>query len=247
MASEIVTVCLDGVDGRDYVDALAAALTRFDEDSDDPRWESQWRIASDGDGLPLVPGRPADDGQVLFADGVCVGGPRGRLDFDGTWAAAAAAAGRLWDEWHEFADRYPRARSLEELYARSAADPSRYSMGQAEDDYRAQPVVVAAPFLADGRPPGTEPLSLERDPVGWFGLARGEYMRRRAAQLLPTAGLLTREGEWLDPDQAGMHGASPAETNLNHFRDRLAYFAQADSYLRALPPECFVVRVRVRT
>lgn len=37
MASEIVTVCLDGVDGRDYADALAAALARYDEDSDDPR------------------------------------------------------------------------------------------------------------------------------------------------------------------------------------------------------------------
>jgi hypothetical protein len=34
---------------------------------------------------------------------------------------------------------------------------------------------------------------------------------------------------------------------LNRFHDRLAYFARADAYLRWLPPDCFVVRVRVRT
>jgi hypothetical protein len=194
-----------------------------------------------------VAGQPADDGQVLFADGVCVGGPRGRLDFDGAWAAAAAAAGRLWDAWHKFAERYPKARSLEDLYAESAADPTRYRLGLAESEYRAQPVVVAAPFLADGRAPGTEPPHLESDPVGWFGLARGDYMQRSAARLLPTAGLITREGEWLDPDRTPSRGSSPAESNLHWFRIRLAYFAQADAYLRALPPECFVVRVRVRT
>jgi hypothetical protein len=247
VASEIVTVCLDDVDGRDYVDALSAALARYDEDSDDPRWEAQWRISSDGDGFPFVAGQPLDDGRVLFADGVCVGGPRGRLDFDGAWAAAAAAAGRLWDAWHEFAERYPKARSLEDLYAASAADPAGYGLGLAEADYRRQPVVMAAPFMADGSAPGAQPLSLDRDPVGWFGLPRGDYMQRRAARLLPTAGLITREGEWLDPDRTPWRGASPAESNLNWFRIRLAYYAQADAYLRGLPPECFVVRVRVRT
>jgi hypothetical protein len=245
VASEIVTVCLDGVDASDYADALAQALARYDEDSDDPRWEAQWRISSDGAGLPPV----AADDRVLFADGVCVGGPRGRLDLDGAWAAFAAEAGRLWDAWHEFADGYPKARSLEELYAESAADPARYGMELAEADYRSQPVVAAAPFLADGQLVAGNPLplSLERDPVGWFGLSRGDYMRRRAARLLPTAGLLTREGEWLDPDGTPAINASPAAWNLESFRIRLAYYAHADAYLRALPPESFVVRVRVRT
>jgi hypothetical protein len=105
--------------------------------------------------------------------------------------------------------------------------------------------VVAAPFRADGQPAGTAPRSLLYDPVGWFELPRGEYMERRAAQALPTDVLLTREGEWLDPDER-LHGASAAEAMLNDFRTRLAYFAHADAYLRGLPADCFVVRVRVR-
>jgi hypothetical protein len=238
-----VTVCLDGVHGRDYADSLATALARYDEDSDDPRWEAQWRVG--GDGLPLLPGH-ATDARVLWADGICAGAPRGLLDLDGAWAAAAAAAGRLWDAWQEFVAAYPKARSLEDFYIESAADPVGYDSEQALADYAAQPVVVAAPFWADGRAPGSEPPSLERDPVGWFGLARDEYAERRAARLLPTAGLLTREGEWLDPDQI-LHGASAAEKMLNDFRNRLAYFAHADAYLRGLPSDCFVVRVRVRT
>jgi hypothetical protein len=89
-------------------------------------------------------------------------------------------------------------------------------------------------------------MSLEDDPVGWFGLSRGDYMARRAVRRLPTDGLITREGLWLDPDQP-RRGDSAAETMLNWFRDRLDYFAHADAYLRGVPPECFVVRVRVRT
>jgi hypothetical protein len=244
VSSETVTVCLDGVDGRDYADALAAGLARYDEDSDDPRWVSQWRVFAGDDGLPLLGGH-VTDARVLIVDELCAGAPRGLLDLDGAWATAAAAAGRLWDAWQEFAAAYPKARSLEDLFTESAADPVGYDSNRALADYATQPVVVAAPFRADGRP-GTEPPSLERDPVGWFGLARDEYAERRAAQLLPTAGLLTREGEWLDPDQV-RRGGSPAEKMLNHFRDRLAYFERADAYLRGLPPDCFVVRVRVRT
>jgi hypothetical protein len=118
----------------------------------------RWRIYGDGDGLPLAAGHPADDARVLVADGVCAGAPRGLLDLDGAWAAAAAAAGRLWDAWQEFAAAYPKARSLEDLYTESAADPERYNSEQAAADYMAQPVVVAAPFLA-GRPgrPGPPP------------------------------------------------------------------------------------------
>jgi hypothetical protein len=243
VASEIVTVCLDGVDGRDYADALAAALARYDEDSDDPRWEAQWQVG--GDGLPLTVGR-STDARVLWADGICAGAPRGLLDLDGARAAAAASAGRLWDRWQEFAAAYPKGLSLEDLYTKSAADPVGYDLERALADYAAQPVVMAAPFRADGRAAGSEPPSLEHDPVGWFGLARDEYAERRAARLLPSAGLLTREGEWLDPDQI-LHGASAAEKMLNDFRDRLAYFARADAYLRGLPPDCFVVRVKVRT
>jgi hypothetical protein len=245
VSSETVTVCLDGVDGRDYADALAAALNRYGEDSADPRWMQEWRVYGDGDGLPLAAGHPPDDPRVLMAEGVCAGAPRGLLDLDGARAAASAGAGRLWDHWQDFAAAYPKARSLEDLYTESAADPVRYDSSRAVADYAAQPVVMAAPFLADGRPPTTAPPSLEFDPVGWFGLTRGEYIQRRAARVLPTAGLLTREGEWLDPDQV-LHGASPAEAMINDFRDRLAYFARADAYLRGLPADCFVVRVRVR-
>ena len=245
MSSELVTVCLDGVDGQDYAGALAAALARYDEDSDDQRWTSQWRVFADDGGLPLAVGH-AEDARVLSVNGMCAGAPRGLLDLDGAWAAAAASAGRLWDAWHEFAAAYPKARSLEDLYTESAADPVGYDSQRASDDYAAQPVVLAAPFLADGTAPTPAPPSLERDPVGWFGLTRDEYAKRRAARALPTDGLLTREGDWLDPDQL-FYGASPAEEMINDFRDRQAYFARADAYLRGLPPECFVVRVRVRT
>jgi hypothetical protein len=244
VSSETVTVCLSGVDARDYNDALAAALDRHGEASDDTRWMDTWRVYG-GDGLPLVAGVAVDDARVLSVDGRCAGAPRELLDLDGAGAAAAAAAGRLWDAWHEFAAAYPEARSLEDLYAESAADPARYSSAQAAADYEAQPVVMAAPFLADGRPPGTAPRSLDHDPVGWFGLARGEYMKRRAARALPTDGLLTLEDEWLDPDQPS-RGRSAAEKMLNRFHDRLTYFARADAYLRGLPPDSFVVRVRVR-
>lgn len=246
MASELVTVCLDGVDGRDYADALTAALARYGEDSDDPRWESQWRVAGGDDGLPLPDGY-AMDFRVLVEADLCAGAPRGMLDLDGAWAAAAGAAGRLWDTWQEFAAAYPKARSLEDFYTESATDPVGYDSLRAAADYAAQPVVVAAPFRADGRAPTSEPPSLELDPVGWFGLARGEYAARRAARRLPTAGLLTREGEWLDPDLVRRHGASAAEKMISFFHGRLAYFAHADTYLRGLPPDCFVVRVRVRT
>jgi hypothetical protein len=244
VASEIVTVCLDGVDGRDFADALAAALARYDEDSDDPRWEAQWQVSGDA-GLPLLASY-APDARVLMVGDVCAGAARSLLDLDGAWAAAAEAAEHLWDVWHEFAAAYPKARSLEDFYILSAADPVGFDSGRAAAEYKAQPVVAAAPFLADGRAPDAAPPSLDFDPVGWFGLTRDKYAERRAARVLPTAGLLTREGEWLDPDQV-LRGASAAEAMLNDFRYRLAYFARADAYLRGLPPDCFVVRVKVRT
>jgi hypothetical protein len=245
VSSEIVTVCLDGVDGRDYLDTMTTVLDRFGEEgSDDPRWMQSWRVSGGDDGLPLLDGH-AMDTRVLIVDDLCAGAPRGLLDLDGARSTAAEASGRLWDAWQEFAAAYPKARSLEELYTDSAADPEGYNSLQAEAEYSAQPVVAAAPFFADGRARTMEPWSLESDPVGWFGLTRNEYAERRAARTLPTDGLLTREGEWLDPDQP-RRGASSAEKMLNRFRDRLNYFAQADAYLRGLPAECFVVRVKVR-
>lgn len=245
MSSEIVTVCLDGADGRDYSTALAAALARFDEDSDDPRWMQSYEITPGPVGLPLLD-EYATDPRALIVDGLCAGAPRGLLDMDTARVRAAAEASRLWDQWQQFAAAYPKARSLEEFYSDSAADPSFYDSERAAADYAVQPAVMATPFLADGRPPTGAPPSLELDPVGWFGLGREAYADRRAARALPTDGLLTREGEWLDPDQP-RRGASPAEKMINRFRDRLAYFTRADAYLRGLPSGCFVVRVKVRT
>jgi len=82
VSSEIVTVCLDGVAGRDYVDALVAALARYGEDSDDQRWTSQWRLYGGDDGLPVLAAHTMD-ASVVMVDGVCAGAPRGLLDLDG--------------------------------------------------------------------------------------------------------------------------------------------------------------------
>ncbi|MET0415222.1 MAG: hypothetical protein ABW022_04270 [Actinoplanes sp.] len=255
MAWEIITVCLDPVDRREIDAALAAAMRPYDRNApQDPEdeWGGRWdryRICS-FTRIPVVRGYEDDlrlvrgDSSERAVRGYCDGGPRALLDLGAVRDAAAEAAGRQWDEWQQMAAALPPARPLVH-FAETSAETQDYFGREAWQAYHAQPLLTA---VAKRYGFTTAPFRRIRnwgdDPVVSFGLSRVEFMALRAREALATDGLLTRSGEWLDPDLLG-RSVSGLAGQLDNLRLRRDYLHFTDLYLMELPPDAVLLHVHI--
>jgi hypothetical protein len=236
MAKERVTVCVPPCDSGDVLGVIGAAMAPYDYNRDpvpgEPEvetWWDYWRIDGRGYEFQVVAGHEDDPRLIRGTEtlsgeprdvppSLCDGGPRGLLDLEAPRARAAVEARRAFEAWQAFASAYPPVRAMSYFRARHFADPDGYSQAQAEEDYGAQPAIVAldeAPDLL---------ALVGGDPVAHLGDDLETYVRETADEALPTHGLLTLEGRWL-----GIAGPRLRR-----------YF---NEYLDALPADALVVRV----
>ncbi|MFG2907348.1 hypothetical protein ACGF13_20060 [Kitasatospora sp. NPDC048286] len=252
MPKDIATVCLDGTATDDVTAALTEALAPFAHDVQpvDGRWQGEWDwwhvYGGDGErGLAVRPGHENDPRLIrspIWLDGSprpaqpahrCDGGPRGVLDLDTERTAAAVAAAREWDTWSEFAARFPPAQPLQ---AKSERSPSGApAIGLPYQEFREQPLMRA---LAAWRQsdPNVPAWAKHSDPVEYFGESREQYAHRAAVRAETTNVLVTLDGRWTDCFE---YAPTPEQPNAAY-----AYFDFADRYLRELPDDAFIVRVR---
>jgi hypothetical protein len=140
-----------------------------------------------------------------------------------------------WAQWQAIASRYPQARPVSEFLSLHRADPVGYPLEAARRDHRRQPVIQAY----GGAWPRSEEGHLERTQRP--GLPARLRPRRLSAQgrgpRHPTAELLRLDSTWID------HGDFLAAEVDEAAHDR--YYIEADTYLDALPPDVYVVRVHI--
>ncbi|MEV7930865.1 hypothetical protein [Kitasatospora sp. NPDC088779] len=249
MPRDIATVCLDATAADDVTTALTAALAPFEHDAQpiDDRWQGEWDwwhvYGGDGEyGLAVRPGHENDPRLIrspTWLDGSprpaqpanrCDGGPRGLLDLDTERTAAGVAAAREWDAWSAFAARFPPAHSLRTIAGRGpAATNSPYQA------FMAQPVMQA---LAAWRQsdPDAPTWTKQQDPLWHFAGSREQHAHRTATRVQTTNVLLTVDGRWIDCFDYTPTPQQPVAAN--------AYFDFADRYLRELPEDAVIVRVR---
>jgi hypothetical protein len=256
-----VSVCLPPTAPGMMRAALAAALTPFDMNRPEQgnphghwdRWyigagDDRFRFAvkPQHDGDPLLIHQPAWPGGARRERLPlrCDGGPRALLDFGATRANAIAEARNDWQaeqrDWQRLVAEHPPALPLTAFLSLHDADPSGYTREQATADHHRQPLIQAlnhgegerfpnlAIWILD---PNADPISYyTRDPQADFDLA--------AAWAIPTFALLTTDGQWIDADQPGPSGRTPAGEDQS-----AAYARQATAYLDGLDDECVIVRL----
>ncbi|MGW2724146.1 hypothetical protein [Streptomyces sp. NPDC001492] len=236
MAKERVTVCVPPCDPGDVVEAIGAAMARYDYnrddgvgDPDDETWWDYWQIDGRGCEFLVVPGHEDDPRLIRGAESVsgeprnvppslCDGGPRALLDLETPRSQAAAEARRAFEAWQDFSAAYPPTRPSSHFWARHYADPEGYPRAQLLEDYRTQPAIVA---LRDS--PELREL-IGGDPAARLTGDVEAYARAAADEALPSNALLTLDGRWLDVANS----------------ERRRYF---NDYLDALPDDAYIVRV----
>ncbi|MEV7189194.1 hypothetical protein [Kitasatospora sp. NPDC093102] len=252
MPRDVATVCLKATAADDVTAALTAALTPFAHDVQpvDGRWQGEWDwwhvYGGDGErGLAVRPGHENDlrlirsptwlDGSPRPAQPAhrCDGGPRGLLDLDTERTAAAVAAARERDTWSAFAAQFPPAHSLRTIAERSPSGPP--AAGSAYQAFTEQPLMRA---LAAWRQsdPSAPTWTKHSDPIGHFAMSREQYAHRTAVRVQTTNVLVTLDGRWTDCFEYAPTPQQPIAAD--------AYFDFADRYLRELPDDAVIVRVR---
>lgn len=236
MSKATVTVCLRLSDGRDVTAALAAALAPFDlaQDPEDGRWDG-WVMS---DSLFLVAAGHENDPRLVRIDtddpSRCEGGPKRLLDLHTERAAAADAATREWDAWAGLAAAHPPALPLSHFLIPFRADPGPETIARARQAHSGQPVMRA--FRAQLDLPDNTIWQEENDPITRYAIPREDFVRIRAARVIPTGALLTAEGEWFDDESFG-------DLDDWHRVDR--YYTFVNDYLCGLGDDVWLIRVLI--
>jgi hypothetical protein len=162
-----------------------------------------------------APGRQARK-HLDVHQGFTCGGPVGLLDLDGMRRAAAAAAAQTWQHWDYIVAGTPIARPWWVFADRHRADPARYPIARAQQDYLTQPRVMAMRAFNALHHNGLPTGELE-------ALQQGLNTYATLGQLAAVAadGVATLDGRVL----------TPASTRLD---DQLVYLHQANHHLAAL-------------
>ncbi|GIF01992.1 hypothetical protein [Paractinoplanes rishiriensis] len=163
-----------------------------------------------------APGRRARKHLDVHHGFTCAG-PIGLLDLDGMRRAAAAAAAQTWQHWNYIVAGTPIARPWWVFADRYIADPARYPIAQAQQDYLTQPRILAMRAF--------NALHHNALPTGELeALQQGLNTYATLGQLAAVAadGLATADGCIL----------IPASTRLD---DQLTYLHHANHHLAALP------------
>ncbi|MEU8005085.1 hypothetical protein AB0B66_28350 [Catellatospora sp. NPDC049111] len=236
MSKATVTACLNLLESREVTAAIADALAPFDlaEDPESGRWDS-WTMS---DSLFLVAAGNENDRRLVRIDtddpSRCEGGPKVLLDLDTGRAAAADAAAREWDAWAELAAAHPPALPLSDFLIPFWADPGPQTIARARHAHADQPVMRA--FRARLNLPDGTIWQEENDPIMRYATPREDFVRIRAARVIPTGALLTAEGEWVDDESFG---------DLDDWRRVDRYYTFADDYLRGLGDDVWLIRVLI--
>lgn len=257
-----IVVCLPASAAADLTGAISAAMAPFEAmrgyAAERDQWET-WRIADTG-GFRMRPGA-AEDPRVVqpLPDGTCAGGPRELLDLTGPSDEAQAAAGQLWDLYHEIHADLPPALPMEHFAAlpehqvpyvpvepdgdggyRLVPDPGR---ALANQRYREQPLVrrlQEAPCYEAG--------VVRRLPemLAWFPLPRERYVAARAEEVQRNAELLTLDGWWIERGYPPVHGACDSLAACPHREGRTEPWTWMDlaAHLEGLPGDVILVRLR---
>jgi hypothetical protein len=162
-----------------------------------------------------APGRQARK-HLDVHQGYTCGGPVGLLDLDGMRRAAAAAAAQTWQHWNYIVAGTPFARPWWHFADRHRADPARYPVAQAQQDYLTQPRVMAMRAF--------NALHHNALPTGELeALQQGLNTYATLGQLAAVAadGVATLDGRVL----------TPTSTRLD---DQLTYLHHANHHLAAL-------------
>jgi len=234
MTNARVTVCVTVPDGQPVAEAVAAALAPFDmaDDPENGRWDG-WSINAGDRTLPVLADRAADPRIVRMSDPPpdrCDGAPRGLLDFTADRAAARARAETDWAQWHRVAAAHPAGRSLRELMR-------HHPVVEARRLHMAQPVIQA--YLAEHHLDPDRFLFQDfSDPIGHYGDDPAAYVRHRVARVAPTEELLRLDGVWTDDAD---FGDQADESRWDR------YYPAADAYIDALPPDVYIIRVRIHS
>ncbi len=264
MAGLWLTVCLPPGAGSDVVAALDAALAPFEAmrgyAAERDQWD-EWIIAGgfDGYGFRIRPGAEDDprlihdqphwsDGPRPSLPGMCAGGPTELLDLTGPAAEAEAAAGELWDRYHELRGTLPPALPFTHFLARSENPSAEIPIGpdrgsdRAHRRYRDQPLIrelMAAPSFGAGA------LHHIRDVLPWFAMPRDQYVATRVEETRRRSELLTLDGWWVELNDAPVHGACESLDTCPHRDGMTRPWSRADmaAYLEQLPGAAIVVSV----
>lgn len=159
-------------------------------------------------------------------------GPRRLLDLDTKRDAVAGRAHAEWRAWNDFARGFPPGRPMHELRWEYNAVHGLGPDDRFRGTYEQQDVIRAI-----SANPEVAALVVDKgDPIRWFAEPEDDYVRRLSAEVNPSDALLTLDGRWLDISS----DVYDEETKT----DGSSYFEYADDYLRRVPDDCYLVRVR---
>ncbi|MET9515680.1 hypothetical protein [Streptomyces sp. NPDC002994] len=267
MAGMRITVCLPAGAADRLEEAVAEALAPFEIDYSRGEeldiWDA-WYITggeTHGGGFNVLPGKERDprliheyvppqwnSGEPVLNDfGWCAGGPRELLDFSASREEARELAEAAWQRWQELAGQLPSAQPWEVYYDRAVAEFRTYSVDQASDDYRAQPLVRAFDDYVATLP--TERYAywflVFTDPAVEVGRAgRQEFVERQMELALRKRNVLTLGGWWYEDGGPGIHGACHSPAQCSHEPELPAHQERIDAYLADLPGDTLLIHVR---
>ncbi|WP_327387829.1 hypothetical protein [Streptomyces sp. NBC_01207] len=248
MAYEPLTVCLPPTDVQQVREAVRRAMAPFDRMSEDVPWEQaewdSWSLGTGRASFAVRPGAesdpqlmrivepPSHSARVPLPPSRCDGGPRRLLDLDTKRDAVAGRAHAEWRAWNDFARGFPPGRPMHELRWEYNAVHGLGPDDRFRGTYEQQDVIRAI-----SANPEVAALVVDKgDPIRWFAEPEDDYVRRLSAEVNPSDALLTLDGRWLDISS----DVYDEETKT----DGSSYFEYADDYLRRVPDDCYLVRVR---
>ncbi|MEU3639958.1 hypothetical protein AB0H23_27540 [Streptomyces albogriseolus] len=203
------------------------------------KWD-WWQIGGRWTGYFIPQADAADDPRLLvgspgvFGDpcpaGRVDGGPRELLDLAAMRAEARRAAGERYDQWQRLVAGLPEADGWSRFLSRHQADPDTYTIGQARQEYGAQPQVKAARQSRD--------FMWLDCPIDTFAPGRDAYMQQGADHAVPGHAYLGLDGVWHAPGRMGMFGMSTDTP-----QDQAEYARRMNEHLGTLPPDTLLVAV----
>jgi len=160
-------------------------------------------------------------------NGLTAGGPIKLLDLHGMRTGAAAAAASEWLLWQQVVTGTRPAQPFWAFTDRYTADPNRYPLARAQNDYLAQPRVLAmtAHNAVAGQPYRLRPSALEAFQAGY-----GTYVNLAWLAAVPGDGLAPQTNGWLT-------------CRSGRLADVLDYLSTANTHLAQLPRDSHLVAV----
>ncbi|WP_372412232.1 hypothetical protein [Streptomyces luteireticuli] len=140
------------------------------------------------------------------------------------------AAGEQYDQWQRLVAGLPEADGWSTFLSRHEAAPGSYTIGQAREEYGAQPQVKAARQSRD--------FVWMDCPIDTFAPGRDAYMQQRADHAVPGYAYLGLDGVWQAPGRMGLFGQSTDTP-----QERAEYARCMNEQLDALPPDTLLVAV----